>query len=575
MRTRNTKRDANYMKLIAIRDGDYDVVAPGLFSDEFDKPLVANLIETTARDLAEMMAPLPSVNCPPATMAKDSVVAREDKRSAIANSYVQSSRLQDQMYGGADRFGSFGFLAFIVEPDLDREMPSIRVDDNATAHYTMDHLGRVREYASVAMMHIDDVCLQFPDHAEAVRNRYGRFLAEQQVEVARWYDDQREALILLDMGLTLVEVPHKIKRCPIRIVERPKLTGGAREKGQFDDVVWVQVARALVQQYTMNALERSVNAPIAVPSDVNAFDIGPDTVIQSDNPSGIGRVNLQISPGLFPEAATLANEQRTGSRYPEGRSGSIDASIITGQGVQALGGILDTQVQTFQRLTASALEDVIAMCFEMDEAYWGNKKKTVRIKDNGAPRKVDYVPSKDIAGDYTVDVSYGAIAGLDPNRGLVFILQALAGGLISKSTSRRHLPVDLNVVAEEQQINLEQVNDSIAATIATLPQLLPGMLQQGMDPREAILQLAEIHKLLEKGKSPVEAITKVFAPKEQPQEEAPVADPLTQAMQAMQGGGGQAEGPDTAGSRMLMTLAGISPTGGTQMGASVSGMTPV
>src|SRR5690606_27878721 len=117
--------------------------------------------------------------------------------------------------------------------------------------------------------------------------------------------------------------------------------------------------------YTMNALEQSVNAPIAMPKDVTEMDIGPFSVVQSENPQAIGRVNLQLSPGLFPEQQILAQEQRTGSRYPEGRSGSIDASIVTGQGVQALMGTFDTQVQTFQRLCASALEDVIGICFEM------------------------------------------------------------------------------------------------------------------------------------------------------------------------------------------------------------------
>ena len=574
LRTRNTKRDANYMKLIAIRDGDYDVVAPGLFSEEFDKPLVANLIDTTARDLAEVMAPMPMVTCQSASMSKEADVKRQDKRGAIANGYVQASRLQDQRYGGADRFGSFGYMAYIVEPDFANQTPVIRIDDNATAHYTLDYLGRTKEYVSVGRMSIDAVCVQFPDYADRIKARYGSWHDNNELEVARYYDETHEKLILLDPPIELASVRHKISRCPIRIVERPKLTGSAREKGQFDDVIWVQVARALVQQYTMNALERSVNAPIAVPSDVNAIEIGPDTVIQTDNPQGVGRVNLQISPGLFPEQQILAQEQRLGSRYPEGRSGSIDASIITGQGVQALMGTFDTQVQTFQRLDSSALEDVIAMCFEMDEAYWGGRKKTIRIKDNGAPRKVDYDPSVDINGDYTVDVSYGAIAGLDPNRGLVFILQALAGGLISKTTARKYLPVDLNPLAEERQITLEALHEATAGTIAIFPQLLLQLQSMGMDPREAVIQLAELKKRLERGDDPVEALEKVFAPKEKPQEQAPVADPMTQAMQAAGGAGLPGEGQGGA-SDMLMMLAGISPGGSPQMGASVSRMQPM
>jgi hypothetical protein len=286
-------------------------------------------------------------------------------------------------------------------------------------------------------------------------------------------------------------------------------------------------------------------------------------------------VNLNISQGLFPESQTLAQEQRVGSRYPEGRSGNIDASIITGQGMQALMGTFDTQVQTFQRLNASALEDVIALCFEMDEAAWGNTKKTRYIKDNGAPRKFDYTPSKDINGDHTVDVSYGAIAGLDPNRALVFVLQALAGGLISKSTARKSLPMEINVMAEGRQIELEQVDESIAQSIAILPQAIPQMAGQGGDPREVVLQVAQLRDLLQKGTSPSDAIQKVFAPKNQPQPEP--ASPMDAIAQQQQGqpGAPQLPGQGTGGaSDLLMSLAGLSPGGSPNLQSNVSRRAP-
>ena len=148
----------------------------------------------------------------------------------------------------------------------------------------------------------------------------------------------------------------------------------------------------------------------------------------------------------------------------------------------------------------------MAMCFEMDEKLWGQTRKERRIRDNGSPRKFSYMPAKDINGDYTVDVTYGAIAGLDPNRGLVYVLQALAGGLMSKQTAMKSLPVEMNVLAEERQIDLEQLDGSIAASIAALPQAIPQMAMGGADPRELVLQVAQLHDLIEKGKSPSEAI---------------------------------------------------------------------
>lgn len=235
-------------------------------------------------------------------------------------------------------------------------------------------------------------------------------------------------------------------------------------------------------------------------------------------------------------------------------------------------GTFNTQVQTFQRLNVEEMEEVIAMCFELDEKLWGNTSKTVRIKDNGAPRTVTYTPSKDIAGDYVVDVAYGAIAGLDPNRGLIFVLQSMAGGLISKSTGRRSLGgvLDLNIPAEERQMQLEQVDDAIAAAIAQIPLTLPQLAMSGMDPREPTLQIVKMRELLAKGKPPHEAIKEAFAPKEQ---EAPV-DPMAAAMQQAQTPAGLPGQGGGGASDMLMMLAGMSPGGSPNMQASVSRMIP-
>lgn len=576
IRTRCVRRDDDYKKIVAIRAGDYEAVAPGLFNtSEFDKPLVANLIDTTARDIAEVMAPLPAVTCQAASLSSESDVKRQDLRHCIANFYIQNSRLQDQMFGGADRYGSFGFMAYMVEPNFREKAPMIRIGDGI-GYYAQDYRGRVRQYFEVSRIPIDELVAQFPDPdlglLAKMKARFGTWASHNTCEIIRWKDDDDDVLLLADPALILTAVKNPISRCPVRIVERPSLTGGG-PRGQFDDVIWVQIARALVQMYTLNALEQSVNAPVVLPDDVNEIEIGPFTVLKTQNPTGAGRLPLNLSPGLFPEFQTLAQEQRLGSRYPEGRSGNIDASIITGQGVQALMGTFDTQVQTFQRLNASALEDVMAMCFEMDEALWGDTKKTCRIKDNGSPRKFTYTPSKDINGDHTVDASYGAIAGLDPNRGLVFVLQALAGGLMSKKTAMKSLPVELNVLAEERQIEMEQLDGSIAAAIATLPQAIPQMAAGGADPRDLVMQIAELHKRIEKGESPSDAIAAVFAPPDT--EPAPEPTPLEQAQGAGPGPQGLPGAGSGGASDLLMSLAGLSPGGNANLQSNVSRRTPI
>lgn len=566
-------RDRNHRDVIAIRRGDYDSVAPGLFNTEaFPRPLVANLIDTTARDVSEVMAPLPSFNCQALSLASGRDNDRADRREAIANAYVQGSNLQAQMYHGTDRWASFGFMAYIVEPDFEEQSPSIRIGDNHSAYYVRDHRGRVAQYMEPYKIRADELAADYPELGlETIfRNKFGGEWYCKDVEVCRWRDRTHDALVLLDPELVLSNVEHRLGRSGVHVVERPDITG-CGPSGQFDDVIWVQIARAYVQMQTMNAIDRSVNAPLVAPKDIQEIPIGPFSVIQSDNPQNIGTVPLQISPGLFPEAQMLQAEQLQGSRYPEGRSGSIDASIITGQGVQALMGTFNTQVATFQTLNSLALTEVIRDCFHMDETYWPNVKKTRFIKDNGAPRKIEYTPAKDIDGNHMVDVTYGAIAGLDPNRALVFLLQGLAGGLLAKSTARKYLPVDLNVVAEERQIQLEQMDDAAHAAITQLPLAIPQMAMSGADPRELALQVAQLRDLVQKGKSPAEAIEIVFAPKEPPQEAAPAEDPLAALMGGGGGGAPQLPGQGMGGaSDLLMGLAGLTPGGSPNLQSTVS-----
>ena len=115
---------------------------------------------------------------------------------------------------------------------------------------------------------------------------------------------------------------------------RSSLDGEAR--GQFDDVLSVQLARARFAVLQIQAAEKSIQAPIAIPQDVQELALGPDAIMRSANPQGIRRVPLELPPGVFTESSVLERELRLGSRYPEVRSGNVDASVITGRGVQAL-----------------------------------------------------------------------------------------------------------------------------------------------------------------------------------------------------------------------------------------------
>jgi len=206
----------------------------------------------------------------------------------------------------------------------------------------------------------------------------------------------------------------------------------------------------------------------------------------------------------------LQDELRTGSRVPAGRSGNIDASIITGQGVEALMGTFSTQTQTCQIQLAQALQDVSMLCLETDERYFGNVTKTVRGNDAGSPYVVTYTPHSDISGDYTCDVTYGLTAGLDPNRALIFLLQAKTAGGISLDTFMRSLPVAIEVEAEKRRIDLELIEGALGQAIAGYAQAIPMLATQGQDPAQVITAVNMVLQLVGKGKSMGDAVAAAF-----------------------------------------------------------------
>ena len=97
-------RDARWSDLLSIRQGNIQQVFPGMFPDDFPKPMVSNFIDIAARDVAEVIAPLPAFNCDTTDSISDRARKRADKRTMIAAGYRDSCNLQTQMYTAADRY---------------------------------------------------------------------------------------------------------------------------------------------------------------------------------------------------------------------------------------------------------------------------------------------------------------------------------------------------------------------------------------------------------------------------------------------------------------------------------------
>jgi hypothetical protein len=404
------------------------------------------------------------------------------------------------------------------------------------------------------------------------------------------YQDKDELILFVPekKNLVLDRAKNVLGELPIAIATRPGLDSDEHQRGQFDDIMWVQVARARFATLQLEAAQKSVQAPFALPADVNVLEIGPDATIRSANPEKIRRVGLDIPNGVFQETAQLDQELRVGARYPQGRLGQQSGSIVTGRGVEALMGGFDTQVKTAQAVFAETFRHVMRLCFMMDEKLFGNVEKEVRGVNAGAPYEITYTPAKDIQGDYWCDVSYGMMAGLDPNRALVFGLQARGDKLISRDFLRRQMPWEMNVTMEEERVEVEALRDSLMAAVASYAQAIPSMAMQGQDPSKAITAIAAAIKGRQAGENIEDVIAAAFAPEPAPEQvspevagageaqapgQSPTGEPTPPQGGAPQGMPAPQGGPQASSLQSL--LAGLSSSGAPQLAASVSRRSPV
>ena len=534
LRQRAAERDSRQQDVLAVRKGQIATVYPDFFPEGVDANVVANFIDIVAKDLSEVMAPLPSVNCSAANQANDRARRFADTRTRIATNYFAHSDLQVQMYTGADVYITFGFVPFIIELDEEAGLPRIRIENPVGAYPEFDRYGRCIAFAKRYYMGVGEVASQFPEYANILlgKEMYKSDMTAQ-IEIVRYYDSEQSVLYVPERNnLLLSHAKNPLGKMMVVVAKRPSIDNEMR--GQFDDVLGIQLLRNRFALLAMEAAEKSVQAPIVLPSDVNELEMGGDAVIRTANPAGVRRVDLNIPPGAFTEQALLQQELRLGTRYPEGRTGNIDASIITGQGVQALMGGFDTQVKSAQAIFASALKDVISVCFEIDEKFF-NYQKTIRGVDAGSPYSIEYTPGKDIKNDYTADVRYGMLAGLNPAQGLIFMLQALGGGLISTDLAMRELPFGINVTQEQEKIEIENMRKSLVQSLQAYTQAIPQMAIQGADPSMVIKKIADVIKSRQKGVAIEDAVEEVFAP-ELPPAGAPQVEQTSPAPAAPVGG---------------------------------------
>jgi hypothetical protein len=548
LRKQAADRELRIRAATQVINGRAHEVFRGHFPEEWPRAIVANTVRSAMEDTASMVGVLPTLSAASDTALDESKRSRAGKLSRIVNAIAYQSDLGGQLVTGAARLAVAGFVPVRVEPLFDEGRPHVHVDDPAGCYYERDRFRRVLSYSRVHRIRASELAALWPEHESRILSMDWMSRTREQdewLDVVQWTDaDQVLMFVPKRENLVLSRVENRLGRVPVRIAQMPTLDGSAQ--GEYDEALWVFAAKAKLALLNLEAASKAVQAPLAVPQDVETFEFGPDALIRTSQPRDVQRVRLDIPNSSMFEVGQLDNELKLATHFPDVRAGQTDASVVTGRGVQALMGGYDARVKTAQSMLGSAVADIMGDALEVDRVYFGGTRKKVYASVNGSSYEVEYTPEKDIYSTH-VAAEYGVMAGLDPNRALVWALQALGAGLVSEAFVRANIPVNINPGEEERQIDLERLRTAVMTSIQSTAQAIPQMVTQGQDPMAIVTAMVEIIEARKKGIPIEEAAAKAFAPKPPSEEEQAAMQAQADQMAAMAGGGGMPGMPQPGG----------------------------
>jgi hypothetical protein len=536
-------RDQRQKDVRDIRSNDVDTIMPSLLPDKFPKPIVANLINTVAKDYSELMGAMPSINCTSGVITSQAAKKFSAKRTKIAHYWVIDSRLPaGNQVEFCDHYITYGMGIYCVEPDFEKNQPVIRVENPIGTYPEWDLFGRLISFTKSWHEEAIHLVAKFPQLKRLLQGNNTSSGQDdswqyREIEVVKYCDKDQYVMYIPQAGDTVVmRMPNPFGKLMISIAKQPCYDKEIR--GMFDDAIYPQLAKGQMALLALEGVHKSVRATLALPRDVQKLTIGDDSVVRTDNPDKIRYIAPDYPQYAMQEGASLEQELMKSTRYNEARGGSIDASIITGKGVQALMGSFNTVVTTGQAVVGEALRCAIEMAFEMDEKLWPDLQKTIRGIVNGTPFEESYVPRKDIKGVYTVDVTYGFAAGQDPARAIVALLQLRGDQLVSRDFVQRQLPMDIDIVQLQTQIDNEQMTDALKQGVMAYVQQLGAIAAQGGDVTQLLTEVAAIISKREKGTPLHEAVLEAFTPKTAPEQQG-----MPQGPPGPGGGAGGPQGP--------------------------------
>jgi len=535
-KARFAERDDRNRDLFNVLLGRWHLAFPGHFRGAGDRPMVHNALNTAAFDFAEMLAALPTLAVPPESES-EAAQRRADKRARIATQgYFWDWRWELKMLQTALWYMAYGYVPVCVWPwarARGNAKPAPYADPQDPQRYLPGPILGFGEQPVDGFVYWEkpagDMMRLYPEAMSGLSKlnpatRRSESLSDDDRIVCARYHGPGEITLLLpehEQVLARVALPDDLKHPTLVQAARPGVEPECAQS-PFEQLIGIVLGQSRQAALLLRFLERQVHAPVAIDQETEWVE-GPDALIYT--PRGgtpPQKVQLNLPPDAWRGQDSFERQLRLGSRRPSSRDGESPVSYATGKGIDALASGLDSQLKAAQTVFGWFLTDLVSAALCLDEGLYPDVEKPI------GERRETYVPSRDIAGRYTVEVSYGLLMGINPSYATVMLSQLIAAGLLSHKTAMTQLPVVPSLSQEYERLREEQGE-----------QAMLGYLQQAavQGDQAAMAGLAEL--------APDSPIVKIVQ-KMQEQQAQVQSDQAAQAQAAVGGPGQPAGAPEPA-----------------------------
>ena len=438
-----------------------------------EAPTVANIVEVGIAHWSSLFGSvLPSFKVPINASADRSQAKRgaRKRERRVRELWRKSNLVEQSSQFGADYAGA-GYAVGLVwanfgEPDPAKRNPYIMRIDPRHAYLRKDNLGNITELLVARKISIQDLQHMWketnPDYLDVFSSSN-----DDDVEEWFWIDKDRFFYALVDVSkdgrasdrhVVLTNAENKLGFVPAAEAPRPTFDG--QRRGHFDQTVHILRTMQRLMVMTIHSTEEH-SYPATTGFDVaNPEDYGP--AAHMELLSADGKFDV-ISPSAHFDVKDLiqrlGDEGRTQGALPQQLFGEPGASIVSARGINAAMGALDARLAVAHKQFEQFYGKLSGFLLAMDEVYCdGDKMILGDTEDDSAET---FRPSRDIAGAWVVECTYGLGAGSDPANTELRLHMHLNGRLLSRETARRELPFLDDPDGEELKLFREEMIDAL------------------------------------------------------------------------------------------------------------------